>query len=737
MRINEFLNLPAISKSARKTGDSKWQALCPAHDDKKTKSLSIGVGTDGRILLHCQGKGCSVTEICKMLLIKPKDLFPSNGQAAPSKKQIVKTYDYNDEAGQLLFQAVRYEPKDFRQRRPDGKGGWIWNLGSTRRVLYRLPELLKANGDSWIFVVEGEKDVDSVTALDLPATTNPMGAKKWRESFNEFLKNRRVAIVPDNDEAGRVHVEAMARSIGQVAQEVRIIELPGLLEKGDATNWIEAGGTKEQLLKLVEQADTFKPSNNGTEQPRKSFHDEIGHLGRLTDAGNARRMVSQHSGLLRHNWTISKWAAYDGKRWNYDTGIVTVTNLALKTIGGLFRQAKKCEGDDVRKKLNAWAHKSEKTANVNAMIALARVLAPIAAYAEDFNKDPFLLNVIDGTVDLRTGDLRPHNPDDMITQLAPVEYQPNQKKPDAPLWFKCLDTWHRGDKDTIDYLQRLAGLCLTGDTTSRVFPIFHGSGKNGKSVFLDTLMLMLGDYATVAPRTLLKVGQYEEHPTELAGLVGKRFVVASETSEDMKLRLDLIKAMTGDQMMRARLMQKDYFEFTPTFKTILVTQNLPTITESSDAIWDRVQKVEWGVRIPDDQQDTNLIDKLKAERTGILRWAINGCLRWQNDGILVPTEAIRMGTNEYKNDQNPLAQFIEEECIVSSKDVTALVVPVAELKSVYDVWARLNGYDDKLSAAVFSKMLRKSGYTKMSQRVHGKVVKCWIGIGLCADSDEI
>ena len=187
-------------------------------------------------------------------------------------------------------------------------------------------------------------------------------------------------------------------------------------------------------------------------------------------------------------------------------------------------------------------------------------------------------------------------------------------------------------------------MCLTGDTSSRVFPIFYGVGKNGKSVFLDTLMMLLGDYATIAPRTLLRVTRHEEHATEIACLLRKRMVIASETRKNIKLKAALVKAMTGDARLKARFMRQDYFDFKPTHKTILVTQNLPIIDETSDAIWDRVHKMEWGVRIPDHRQNTHLLEDLREEWPGILKWAVEGCLKWQNDGILIPTKSIRKQT---------------------------------------------------------------------------------------------
>lgn len=191
--------------------------------------------------------------------------MPSNEKTGlvDVEKRIISTYDYKDESGQLLYQVVRYEPKDFRQRRPDGQGGWEWNLEGVRRVLYRLQELLRAKPDDWVFIVEGEKDVDRLYKEDLTATTCAMGAGKWEDNYSEFLNDRKlVAIIPDNDETGKKHAKEVVESLARVGVKVRIVELPELARGGDVSDWLNNSGTKEKLLELVEKA---KPSESESE----------------------------------------------------------------------------------------------------------------------------------------------------------------------------------------------------------------------------------------------------------------------------------------------------------------------------------------------------------------------------------------------------------------------------------------------------------------------------------------
>jgi hypothetical protein len=225
-----------------------YEARCPAHDDQHA-SLSVNRGDDGRVLLHCHA-GCAPVAVCKAMDLRLGDLFPpsNNGDGLG---RIIATYDYRDPKGDLLFQVLRYEGKTFRQRRPDGKGGWLWKLGRTPRVLYRLPELLAAGPDEYVFVAEGEKDADRLSSVGLIATCNPGGAGKWNKlSDDSALHNRRVAIITDKDEAGRKHAADVAMRLRNRAREIRVIELPG--QSKDASDWFDAGGTVDELAHLVE-----------------------------------------------------------------------------------------------------------------------------------------------------------------------------------------------------------------------------------------------------------------------------------------------------------------------------------------------------------------------------------------------------------------------------------------------------------------------------------------------------
>ncbi len=238
--FSKYEHLIAQLQGVRRDGDY-IRAICPGHDDRK-QSLSLWIGKDGRLMIGCHA-GCQKATILLVMGWTWANLMPSSDRQRESKSsfKIAKTYDYLDESGRLLYQAVRMVPKDFRQRRPDGKGGWTWSLGDCRRVLYRLPELLAAEPKRLVWVLEGEKDVDNLRqAVGAVATTKACGAKSaWLDDYSLTLADRHVAIVPDNDTAGRSVIAPILGSLLRYgARSVRIIELGGLGEHGDMSDWL-------------------------------------------------------------------------------------------------------------------------------------------------------------------------------------------------------------------------------------------------------------------------------------------------------------------------------------------------------------------------------------------------------------------------------------------------------------------------------------------------------------------
>ncbi len=279
-----------------------YKAMCPSHDDK-SPSLSVSSGATGNVVLHCHA-GCETEAVLEAVGLTMKDLYPTI--AALSKLQILATYDYCDETGNLLFQTVKYQPKDFRQRRPNGNG-WVWKLDNTRRVPYRLPELLKADKAFPVFIVEGEKDVDNLMSIGAVATCNPQGAGKWRDEYSDHLKGFQCVILPDNDDAGEKHAQAVSKSLFRTAAEVSILRLPSLPDKGDVSDWIAKGNVLDDLTALLSGADNIEPELMTVDLPSLELR-----AGRSIDGETADTQLPKNY-LLNENGIFYRSVNKDGE----------------------------------------------------------------------------------------------------------------------------------------------------------------------------------------------------------------------------------------------------------------------------------------------------------------------------------------------------------------------------------------------------------------------------------------
>lgn len=270
--IDDFLSR---LRGARRTGPNQWESMCPAHNDTRP-SLSIGVGDDGRVLIHCHA-GCHMIQVTRALGVTLGSLFPGGTIPSPRSsrnraEKIVATYDYCDINGELLFQVVRFEPKDFRQRRPDGSGGWLWSLGDVPRVLYRLPELVAAPVAETVLICEGEKDCDRLAALGFVSTCNPGGAGKWDKlSDDSALNGRRVVIIADNDKPGRKHAHHVESMLQSRAASVRVVTTPSGKDVCEWLAGIEDDTARDLVRLLIADAPSVTPITTviiGTDRDR-------------------------------------------------------------------------------------------------------------------------------------------------------------------------------------------------------------------------------------------------------------------------------------------------------------------------------------------------------------------------------------------------------------------------------------------------------------------------------------
>jgi putative DNA primase/helicase len=366
---------------------------------------------------------------------------------------------------------------------------------------------------------------------------------------------------------------------------------------------------------------------------------------RFSDEALALRFAERHASDWRYVSAFGKWFIYDGMRWQIEE--------TLK-VEDLIRQLCREAAAECRKGGLALSLASAKT--VAAVHRLVRSDRRLAATADQWDQDLWVLNTPGGVVDLRTGAVRSHRPEDYMTKLAGTA--PNPACP-ITTWLKFLDRVCGGNDELISFAQRVAGYGLTGSTAEHALFFLYGTGANGKSTFLNALTSALGDYHKTSPIETFTASNNDRHPTELAGLRGARLVTSVETEEGRRWAESKIKSLTGGDRISARFMRQDYFEFTPIFKLVVAGNHKPGLRSVDEAIRRRFQLVPFTVTIPVEERDETLGEKLKAELPGILSWAIQGCLEWQTIG-LAPPPIVRDATAAYLEAEDALAAWIED-----------------------------------------------------------------------------
>ena len=466
---------------------------------------------------------------------------------------------------------------------------------------------------------------------------------------------------PKLKDTGEINRSSSLVKIGRViydAGATRRAIVAALAERDEALGWRKYTGRADADSRYHEIVDELERNGRNT-RARLTFSSN-GH-GRapspgfnLTDLGNAARLVHRHGRNLRYCWLWRKWLVWDGKRWvKDDTG--EVYRLAKDTVASIYEEAAAALDDEDRKALAKHAMRSEAGARIKEMVDLARSDVPVMP--DELDASPDLLNTERGTIELRTGELREHRRQDLITKLAPVEYRPDAT---AGAWDAFLERVLPGE-ELRGFVQRASGYSATGDTSEQCMFINHGGGANGKSTFQEAIAAALGDYAMRAPTEMLLTKRSGGIPNDIARLKGSRFVASSETEEGRRLAESLIKDLTGQDTVTARFLWAELFEFTPTHKLWLSTNHKPEIRGTDNAIWRRIRLIPWTVTIPPAEQDKQLSTRLRGELPGILAWIVRGCLEWRREGPRAPDE-VRRATGAYRAEMDVLAGFLAECC---------------------------------------------------------------------------
>jgi putative DNA primase/helicase len=425
----------------------------------------------------------------------------------------------------------------------------------------------------------------------------------------------------------------------------------------------------------------------------------------FSDEALALRFAERHAFDLRFVAAWGKWLSWTGNHWKFDDTLHAfdlARHICREVAAGCNNKAK-----------IASAIASSKT--VAAVERLAKSDRRLAATIDQWDAEPWLLNTPEGVVDLRTGRRRAHNPADHMTKIAAVG-----PRGDCPRFLGFLDKITGGDAELKVYIRRMLGYSLTGDTREHALFFAYGTGANGKSVLLSTVAGILGDYHRSAPIETFTASNTDRHPTDLAGLRGARLVTATETEEGRRWAEARIKQLTGGDVVSARFMRQDFFEFRPTFKLVIAGNHKPSLQSVDEAIRRRFHLVPFAVTIPPEERDGELTEKLKAEWPGILAWMIEGALEWQTEGLRPPS-AVTDATAAYLEAEDAIGAWIDDRC---ERDPKAWEQSLTLFAS-WTQWAEASG-EYAGSAKRFSQMLESRGFVKQKIRTGNGFFGLWV-----------
>ena len=439
----------------------------------------------------------------------------------------------------------------------------------------------------------------------------------------------------------------------------------------------------------------------------------------LTDAGNAERFAERFQEELIYVTKWRCWLHWNSIRWTRINE--KISEFAVVVAKAIFNELEGVNDPDRQKSISKWAINSQSVSRLDAMVKIAR--AKLIFEPDQLDTDPWLLNCRNGILDLKQGKLLPHDPQKHLTNLCDVEFDPEAK---CPAWINFIREITSEDEELIQYLQRLVGYCLTGETVEQAMFIFQGSGLNGKSTFLETIKYVLGDYAAKAQAESFLKKKNERINNDIAGLAGKRLAIASEIAKGRSLDESLVKELTGGDSITARKLYAEHFTYKPQFKILLGLNDAPEIEGRDNGIWRRIRLIKFDHIVPKDKVDKFLMKKLQKEVSGILAWALKGCLDWQKNGLAEP-EFVRSATQTYREDSDPIELYLSENTEEGGKEDPKFWTEFSKSYEDFKNFSKAAG-GWEISKKAFGREMAQHGYYSTPQWIKKK--NCTIYKGL-------
>lgn len=444
---------------------------------------------------------------------------------------------------------------------------------------------------------------------------------------------------------------------------------------------------------------------------------------RYTDAGNAGRLIADHGAHLRYVATWGEWLAYADGRWQRDPKGTITGHLAARIGTDLLARVSDADGKDERRRLVDWATRSESAHGIDSTLRVARTVPGVAVHHDALDADPWLLNVRNGTVDLRTGQMRPHDPTDLQMMQTATSYVNG-----APaVRFREFLTTILPETDVREFVQRILGLALVGEQMEHIFPVCIGDGANGKSTLTNIISTVLGDYAIAISTDLLLMLKHDSHPTGRARLFRARFAHSGELPQGARLDEAQVKKLTGGDTIEARRMREDPWEFLPSHLLWLHANHRPRIVGTDGGIWRRVLLIPFETIVAEQDQDPHLAAGIiRDESEGVLAWLIEGLHDYLDHG-LNPPDAVKVATSNYRNESDTVARFLTESGVRLDP---ALSVTAADLRTAHEEWfkaAGATGIETNHYARVTTFLTAHGAQAKRASSRGGRY---WEGVGI-------
>jgi putative DNA primase/helicase len=444
---------------------------------------------------------------------------------------------------------------------------------------------------------------------------------------------------------------------------------------------------------------------------------------RPTDLGNAERLVAQHGADIRYAPGIG-WLAWDGRRWKRD-GDGELMRRAKRTVRAMYEEAGGLDDRHERVQLLKHALASESEARLQAAVSLAKNERAVIISADQLDADAWLFNTANGTIDLRTGQLREHRREDLLTRITDVVYQPAAQ---SDIWDRSIERVTGGDAELAGFLQRAFGYSLTGHTSEEKLFFVHGPAATGKTTTLEAIRLVFGEYSTTADfETFLKRRGDAGIRNDVARLAGARLVISVEVDDGKALAEGLLKVLTGGDTVAARFLYRETFEFQPRFKLWLAANTRPRVSADDTAMWRRILQVPFVQVIPEAERDERIKIALRTDpdvQSAILAWGVQGCLEWQRDGLNVPQSVLDY-TAEYRAENDPLRDWLTDCCELTDDKWT----PTKDLRDSYETWCASAG-DQPMHGKSFATQLKAKGLHEHRT----KSSRGWLGITVTGDA---